>query len=201
MSDGALDRALGLVPSGSAGRIDYKALLAHRGALRQVGDTSYDVIRDVFSSSAVTAANHFVDLGSGIGRILIYGAIVCRAKATGIELLQARVDAVRAIATQHGLNQIKCKTGDASVIGWPADADCFIVMNSLEASAARAAFLRMRQYARRQPIVVVTFSSLSRLACRNDWLSAQSLGLRSAASRAFDLQIWRSILPTNLLTN
>lgn len=100
-TDAELDAALGLVDPHDT-RVDIPPHAA----------TPYAVCRGLFEALQLGADDVVLDLGSGTGRVVVYGALVSAARFVGVEIVEERSrDSARAV--RHlGLDRATIITGD-----------------------------------------------------------------------------------------
>lgn len=115
VSDEELDLALGL------DRVDYdrahdeeeEAETAHPGESVVHVATPFDRCRDFFATSRPTKDDVVFDLGCGVGRVVLYGALVCEARFVGVELVAGRAAVAADRARRLGLNRVEIVAGSA----------------------------------------------------------------------------------------
>lgn len=73
-----------------------------------------DEILAVLREARPGPGSHFVDVGSGIGRVALLAHLITGARATGIEIQARLVDVARARAGALGLEDVRFVHGDAS---------------------------------------------------------------------------------------
>lgn len=106
LADADIDALLGLDPRD--GRAENEDEIHHVG-------TPYAVCRGLFSEIDLKDGDTFLDLGSGLGRVLLYGAAVLqprRVELAGIEIVARRAEAGARAARALGLDGVRSLAGD-----------------------------------------------------------------------------------------
>jgi len=119
----------------------------------------------------------FVDVGSGLGRVVLLAHLLTGARAHGIEIQGHLVRTAREIATRLGLSGVSFHRADASDV--VLEGSVFFFYSPLTGQALRSTLFSLQNLAERQPIVVcavgVEFKS-------EPWLTARP---RTSASVSF----------------
>lgn len=100
-TDAELDAALGLVDPHDA-RVDLPPHAA----------TPYAICRGLFEALPLGADDVVLDLGSGTGRVVVYGALVSPARFVGVEIVEERARASARAVAELGLERASIVTGD-----------------------------------------------------------------------------------------
>src|SRR5437879_605123 len=88
LNDRAIDRMLGFRSDAIEARLRIGKLLLEFGdELLFYDPTPYTFIRNLFRSLKPEKENVFYDLGSGYGRVLMYGGLISQAAFRGIEVV------------------------------------------------------------------------------------------------------------------
>lgn len=97
---------------------------------------NYHVIRELytrleaFEKLSGFHISHILDLGSGYGRLVIYGTLLWpNVHFYGIEMVLERVLEAQKASSILGLDSVEFFSGDAAQSTWPFT-NCFIIMNS-----------------------------------------------------------------------
>ena len=102
-----LDALLGIRERES--QIDGIALILEHGPgmIDGYDGTPYDVVRDVIRRLAPRRGDVFYDLGCGYGRVVLWGALVSRARFVGIELVPQRLRPALRAKERLGLDNLE----------------------------------------------------------------------------------------------
>ncbi|MFO0615446.1 MAG: hypothetical protein U0414_22830 [Polyangiaceae bacterium] len=75
--------------------------------------TPFPICRGLFHALSPSERDVVVDLGSGTGRVVVYGGLVSPAEIVGVELVEARARAAADAAVRLGLARATSVAGDA----------------------------------------------------------------------------------------
>jgi SAM-dependent methyltransferase len=168
-----MDRWLGLDPD-AARDFDHRTALRRYGHHRlQPGDLHYGLIRDLYERLSSEQRARLLDLGSGYGRIGLYGGKVFGIAYTGIELVEERVREAERARQAIGLDsRVFFQVGDALTADWPA-ATCVCLMNSFLPSQFPVALERLR--AELEPgTAIAAVSTFAATLAREPWVEELS---------------------------
>jgi hypothetical protein len=103
----------------------------------------------------------FYDLGSGYGHAVFYGAAL-RPDLTfkGIELMTARVEESRAVASRLGMTNVEFAAGDLSKGGF-RDADIIFLFNPFPPDTAVEVQRHIAQLAEEKPLAILDYRGLA----------------------------------------
>lgn len=104
----------------------------------------------------LTASDTLVDLGSGLGRVVMLAHLLSGARATGIEIQTPLVQAAQARSAALGLTGVSWLHGDAATVPLPADASAFFLYAPFTGDTLSRVLSRLAQVAQRRAIVVGT---------------------------------------------
>jgi len=193
--DAALDAALGLEVAATEARLDTLRLLDRHGVQRfEQGDLAYDVVRAFYRALrpeiAARPGLRLLDLGSGYGRIGLYGGLRHDLTAHGLELVAERVDAAARAAWILGLTRVTFSAGDLLTAPWPP-ADVYCMMNAVLPRLLPPVLARLEGEARRRRILVASVSTSNRAFAQATWLRALPVAAEGLAGR--ELRLWESV--------
>ena len=132
------------------------------------GDMPYTVIRALYRRLAPAERAHILDLGSGYGRIALYGGALLGVRFTGIEIVPARVREADRASRALGLRRVVFRAGDALTAPWPR-ASCICLMNSFMPRQTPQALKRLRLEAETGTVVAAVSTVATPLA-NQSWL-------------------------------
>jgi SAM-dependent methyltransferase len=98
------------------------------------------------------ASDRIVDLGSGLGRVVLLAHLLTGARAHGIELQPQLVDRARALSAARGLEGVTFEAGDAS--GRSLEGTVFFLYAPFSGQMLERALEELHQVAKRHPIAV-----------------------------------------------
>ena len=113
-----------------------------------------DEILDALRGVPMQASDVFVDVGSGLGRVVLLAHLLTGAEARGIEIQGRLVRAARGVAAALGLTGVSFSRADASDCA--LEGSVFFLYSPLTGEALRRVLFSLQELASRQPIVVCT---------------------------------------------
>lgn len=100
------------------------------------------------------ADDELVDLGSGLGRVVILGHLLSGARARGVEIQEHLVRASRRSATELALSDVSFMHADAAEPDVDLDGSVFFLYAPFNGEMLARVLHRLRDVARRRPIVL-----------------------------------------------
>lgn len=187
LDDCAIDRMLGFRSEAIEARLRISNLLLEFGdELLFYDPAPYTFIRSLFRSFKPGKENVFYDLGSGYGRVLIYGGLISQATFRGIEVVPQRVAEATRIRDRLSLRNVEFVRGNALDTDFD-DGDLFFFYNPFFKKTLREVSGRLKQIAKQRAIRIASVGRSSNHFVKQDWLTEstlrQGLGLRFFASR------------------
>lgn len=131
-------------------------------------------IFDLIDRTALTAADVFVDLGSGLGHVAMMVSIITRACSLGIEVEAPYVERAQQCARSLNLNRVVFVHEDAR------EADLrggtlFYLFTPFVGSVLRAVLNRLKHEAAARPIRICCFGPCAPIVAAESWLVATTL--------------------------
>lgn len=111
-----------------------------------------DEILTMIREAPVGPDDHFVDLGSGLGRVAFLVHLLCGARASGLEIQEHLVESARARGAELGLTAVRFEHADVSVTD--LDGSVFFLYDPFHGETLRLALRRLEDVARRRRIIV-----------------------------------------------
>jgi hypothetical protein len=134
-----------------------------RGAVPYL-PSGVDEIITMVQEAPLRADDTFVDLGSGLGRVVILAHLLSGARALGIEIQEHLVRRARMHSAALGLCGVSFEHADATDV--ELDGSVFFLYAPFNATMLRRAMARVEAVARRRPIIVAAVG----LEISVDWL-------------------------------
>ena len=100
----------------------------------------------------LTAADHFVDLGAGLGRVVMLAHLLTGARCSGVEIQPHLVREARAAAGSLGLDALAFEEGDATTR--PLEASVVFLYAPFNGAMLRRALARLEEASRAAPLAV-----------------------------------------------
>ncbi|NEO99661.1 MAG: hypothetical protein F6K58_13475 [Symploca sp. SIO2E9] len=177
LDDQEIDAALGLERATVEKKLDFIDLVLLYGQHRLYqGDISYNFIRELYRKLGVLKElgnfriSKILDLGSGYGRVLLYGSLLWpEISFCGIEMVLERVLEAQKVSKMLGLNSIDLISGDATQISWPW-ADCFLIMNSFALSVLPKVLSQLKELSKCRNFLIVSVWSTNAYLAEQQWL-------------------------------
>jgi len=127
-------------------------------------------ILDFINRTALTERDSLIDLGSGLGQVLLIASICTGASCTGIELAPSYIDCARKSARSLNLNNVRFIQGDARAADW-SEGTVFYLYTPFIRTILRDVLNSLRHEGVRREIRICTFGPCSRVVAEEQWLS------------------------------
>ena len=114
-----------------------------------------------------------VDLGAGLGHVVLLVALLTSATAVGIEIEPAFVDSARRSARALQLERAHFRLGDARAADF-SRGTLFYLYTPFRGATLQAVLARLRGEARRRPIRLASFGPCTPALAAEPWLTADS---------------------------
>jgi hypothetical protein len=108
----------------------------------------------IIREAPVTRADTFVDLGSGMGRVVMLTQLITGCRAHGVEVQPSLVDRAKACAARLQLSQVSFERADASVA--ELDGSIFFLYAPFNGELLKRVLGRLEELARRRTFKVCT---------------------------------------------
>ena len=190
--DEVMDALLGIQIEKVEDKIPLPELVRQYGVEHRIyqGDNPYFYIHRLFKKLEPYRPEKILDLGSGCGRVLFYGALLWKeVDFYGMEMIPQRVKATRKGIKKLGLDSVQCFQGDATKQKETLPVvDCICIMNSFFPYVLPKAMKRLKKYARKNPFLLVTVSTGNLFIAEQDWLEEVYFG--APAKDEFDFRFF-----------
>ena len=114
----------------------------------------------------------FYDLGSGQGRVVLYGALASDAKFIGIELLQERVDACNKTKARLGINNAEFLVGHVTDFDI-SDGDIFYLFNPFVQETLKKVVGTLHDIGMKKKIRIVCTGGIHLPFAQEPWLQRE----------------------------
>jgi hypothetical protein len=142
-------------------------------------------ILDLVDRAAIGPGDLLVDLGSGLGQVALLSALLCGARARGVELEPAYVDCARRCAAGlnlHGVEFIQADAREAPLDG----GSVYYLFTPFRGPLLGAVLGRLGAEARQRPIKLCTYGPCTEMVSTQTWLKPSGAGaLRADAVAVF----------------
>lgn len=128
-------------------------------------------IVDAVRRTGLSADDHVLDLGSGLGHVPLLVRILSDARVSGVEREPAYVSSAVAAAESLGLHDVAFACGDAREADY-ATANVFYLFTPFIGTVLRDVVARIEAEARQRPVRVVALGPCTRTFARQSWLQA-----------------------------
>lgn len=191
VDDEFVDTMVGLNRDACERTLSLGTLLTTLGQHRmQLGDLSYAVIRDLYHALAPRRKDIILELGSGYGRIGIYGGVLFGQRVVGIEIVPQRVQEAMRVRNALRLNTVSFLQGDILRAAWP-EASIYLLLNTDFPSTMPTLIDRLYQLSRSRSLLIASLSSSNASLRVQPWLREHTPGCPSA-KLPVELRLFRS---------
>jgi hypothetical protein len=135
-------------------------------------------VQGLIERANLCADDVFYDLGSGLGRVVMLVALLCSARATGIEFEPAYLSYAARCARRLKLQNVEFVQADAreAVL---TDGSVFFMYSPFQGGLLRKVLTRLRAEATKRPIRVCTFGPCTIVTASEGWLRPEDGGALS----------------------
>ncbi len=190
LTDQAIDGLLGIRPEPIERSLRLGDLLKRFGpASFDASATPYATVRTLLHWCAPGPGDVLCDLGSGHGRVVLYGAALSAASFRGIELLPERAAAAERCRSRLGLANAQLIAADARVADL-RDNNLFFLANPFSRSTLACVGDRLRQVAACRDVCIASWAQSNDYFARQAWLVEITPG--DAPARRFGLRLFAS---------
>jgi len=170
INDHEIDTLLDIRPRES--RLDPVALVLEHGneQIDWYGGAPYETIREAIRRLAPVRGDVFYDLGSGYGRVVLWGAIVSDGLFRGIELVPERVAVAERVRRKLALRNLELRQGNVRSAALD-DGNLFFLFDPFFADTLRLVGRRLADVAHRHPIRIASLWGTGRFFVRRRWLA------------------------------
>ena len=154
-------------------------------------DTTYSYIQRIFQILAPYRLTSFLDLGSGNGRILFYGALLFpNINFYGVELIPERVSFCKQLCQKIGLpiNFVHANVFEEEL----PPTDCICLINSFFPSLMPKLVKQLKKHAKHNPFMLIAASTCTMILAEQDWL--QEVELSATTINAYELRLFRTLI-------
>jgi len=131
--------------------------------------TPYAMIRDFVHTIKPKKGDVVYDLGSGLGRVVLYSAMTTDAMVTGIELLEERVAQAEELKNKFGIENARFIQGN--VLGQDfSDGTIFFMFNPFSHETTMEVIRRLRQINTKKRIVIASWAQSNIYLEKQPWL-------------------------------
>lgn len=171
-----LDRILAVTPAEREAWVDATLGIPEapvdealpRGAVPYV-PAGVGEILTALSEIPVRATDEFVDIGSGLGRVVFLAHLLTGARAHGVEIQGSLVRLARRVQSELGLSEVTFERADASDV--PLRGTVFFLYSPLTGEALRRVLMTLREIGEKQPI---TLCAVGLTLDHETWLERRS---------------------------
>ncbi|UPG95277.1 methyltransferase domain-containing protein [Luteibacter aegosomatissinici] len=129
-------------------------------------------IVDAVRRTALSPADHLLDLGSGLGHVPLLARILSGAAVSGLDREPAYVDSARNAATALGLPEVAFACGDARDADY-SRANVFYLFTPFIGPVLRDVVARLEAEAQKRPVQIVALGPCTRTFARQPWLQTK----------------------------
>ena len=192
-SDEEMDNLIGIDNNAFENDLSILDLINEYGPEHRTyqADTSYSYIQRIYQILAPFRLKSFLDLGSGNGRILFYGALLYpNIKFHGIELIPERVSFCRQLSQKMGLS-VNFVNGNVFKEDLPV-VECICLINSFFPSMMPQMISQLKKLAAIKPFLLVSASTCNIIISKQDWI--QEVNLTPLPAHEYELRLFQTII-------
>jgi len=130
--------------------------------------TPYDFIRYFLNKLSLNKTDIVYDLGSGYGRVIIYGALTREAYFKGIEIVPSRTQRIMDVKNKFQIDNLDCQECNILDTDY-SDGNIFFLFNPFFYETLQKVGSRLEEIAKRKKIKIITWGGTS-----NDYFTEQS---------------------------
>ncbi|MFA5926624.1 MAG: class I SAM-dependent methyltransferase [Patescibacteria group bacterium] len=178
-SDYHLDRILGIKSNTIESKIRQRSLSQKYGFEQfTYQGTPYGYIRELLQVTKPGSDDIFYDLGSGYGRLPLYGAITTEAKYIGVEIVAERIRMCQQIKSRFKLSNVEFIQDNVLNVDY-ADGTIFFLFNPFAEPTLERVGRELEQIAKRKKITIATWGGNSDdYFWQQSWLESAYKGKR-----------------------
>jgi hypothetical protein len=170
VDDCVIDATIGLCRSSAESGLNLSKLILQFGNHRmELGDLSYRIIRDLYRALDATPDDVILDLGSGYGRIALYGGLLLNQPIIGMEIIPERVREALRVRDALGLSTVRFLQGNVVTSPWPA-ASIYLVLNSVFPPFMPALIDRLYDLSKSRRLLIASLSTSNGPLRAQSWL-------------------------------
>jgi SAM-dependent methyltransferase len=129
-------------------------------------------ILELVDRVALTDGDHFYDLGSGLGQVVLLVHLLTGVATTGVEIEPAYSRYARQCAEELQIAGVTFINKDARLADL-SNGTCFFLFTPFTGAVLETVLDRLRIIADHHPITIATYGSCSRVIARQPWLQPQ----------------------------
>lgn len=133
--------------------------------------TPVSVLLELVDRVPLTAEDTFVDIGSGLGQVVLLVHLLTGVEAVGLEVMPAFVKQARHQAATLGLNGVVFEQGDARCVDLGAGTVYFL-FSPFRGEMLQTVIARLRQEASERPLTICSFGPCT------EWIATGGLALQ-----------------------
>jgi SAM-dependent methyltransferase len=186
--DDQIDSLLGIDTAAIESGLDAFSLLRRHGIrFMNRGDLDWHQLATLWRLLDDLHVVRALDLGSGYGRLVFFGAIVCGVDVTGIELVAERVSEANRVCRMLHLQNARFEQGDIGSRRWPP-VDCICIMNSVTPAERPHLLRRLHATCAGTDTLIAACSNVNLVLAREPW----SEWVAGAATIRVKFDVWRA---------
>lgn len=138
--------------------------------------TPVSAVLELVDRVQMSCADRFVDIGSGLGQVVVLVHLLTGVEAVGLEVVPAYVEQARGEAEKLGVDGVSFSKGDAR------DADLcggtvYFLFSPFRGQMLQAVLNRLRHEARLRRLTVCSFGPCTEQIAGESWLTLQEAGM------------------------
>jgi SAM-dependent methyltransferase len=194
LNDHCLDSLLGIQSDSTETTINRQDLDHFYGIEQyKYEGTPYEFIRWFLHVLDPSNKDIVYDLGSGYGRVPLYGALTTQATYKGIEIVPERIAEARAIKRRFAINNVEFLQGNVIDFDY-SDGTIFFFFNPFIESTLKLVIESLQKTARKRRIIIVSWNGLTTdQFCFLPWLHQLTLESEDGSPLHPKIRIFESV--------
>ncbi len=138
--------------------------------------TPVSAVLELVDRVPLTGGDRFVDIGSGLGQVVLLVHLLTGVEAVGLEVVPAYVEQARGETTKLGIGGVSFREGDARSAEL-CGGTVYFLFSPFRGEMLQTVLSRLRQEARTRRLTICSFGPCSEQIANESWLTLQEAGM------------------------
>ena len=163
---------------GSDAVFDAPLLERSAGEMIHYEPTPVSALLELVDRIPLTQADRFVDIGSGLGQVVLLAHLLTGAEAFGLEVMPAFVEQARHEAATLGIDGVSFRQGDARTADL-CGGTVYFLFSPFRGRMLQTALNRLRREAETRRLTICSFGPCTEQMAAERWLTIQEPGMNN----------------------